>query len=209
MKYSFFLVAALLFITTTQAQVNPPSVKIGTQTWMVKNLDVDHYRNGDPIPEVKNKNEWTNLTIGAWCYYDNKPANGKTYGKLYNWYAVNDPRGLAPTGWHIPSDTEWTTLSNGLGGDEVAGGKMKETGTTHWITPNTRATNGSGFTALPGGLRFYKGSFFNVGNSGFWWNSTESHTATVWIRYLSSSYGYIYRSLNYKQSGFSVRCVKD
>ena len=124
------------------------------QTWMLKNLDVDRYRNGDPIPKVTDPSIWTSLTTGAYCYYNNDSATyAATYGKLYNWYAVHDPRGLAPEGWHIPSDAEWATLETCLGGSSVAGGKMKETGTTHWTAPNTDATNSSGFAGLPGGFR--------------------------------------------------------
>ncbi len=133
---------------------NYGTVTIGTQVWMTRNLDVDHYRNGDPIPEVKSASLWKSLTTGAWCYFKNDKDSGVTYGKLYNWYAVNDPRGLAPVGWHIPSDAEWSTLSAYLGGDSIAGGKLKESGTSHWNIPNTGATNVSGFSALPGGWLF-------------------------------------------------------
>ena len=150
------------------------TVSICDQVWMKKNLDVDHYRNGDPIPQVTDPTQWANLTTGAWCYYNNDPANRTTYGKIYNWYAVNDSRGLAPVGWHIPTDAEWTELENCLGGESVAGGKMKETGTTHWLSPNTGATNESGFTALPGGSRSYmNGLYYEIGQSGAWWSSTE------------------------------------
>ena len=120
---------------------------------MAKNLSVARYRNGDKIPQVKTLQLGLGLQLGAWCWYNNDPANDSSYGRLYNYYAVADSRGLAPTGWHIPSDSEWTTLSTFLGGDAVAGGKMKEAGTAHWLDPNTGATNSSGFTALPGGLR--------------------------------------------------------
>src|SRR5665647_2153473 len=159
----------LLFTSCKKTKTNPPtppvsipSVTICTQVWMLKNLDVSTYRNGDLIPEVTDQTAWATLTTGAWCYNNNDPAVGVIYGKLYNWYAVNDPRGLAPTGWHVPSDAEWTTLSTCLGGDAVAGGAKKETGTTHWTSPNTGATNSSGFTALPGGLRDRTGPFYNV-----------------------------------------------
>src|SRR5690606_33259564 len=119
----------------------------------------------DVIPQVTDPTIWGNLTTGAWCYYNNDPANEIIYGKLYNWYAVNDPRGLAPVGWHIPSDSEWTILTDYLGGFEVAGGKMKETGTTHWANPNIGADNSSGFTGLPGGYRAYNSAEFNtIGN---------------------------------------------
>ena len=122
---------------------------IGTQIWMTRNLTVSQYRNGDIIPEVTDPAAWAALTTGAWCYYNNDPANGPIYGKLYNWYAVNDSRGLAPNGYHIPTTTEWTTLTNTLGGLSLAGGDLKEAGITHWSDPNTGATNNSGFTGLP------------------------------------------------------------
>lgn len=203
----------------TQAQDKLKSVKIGKQTWMVKNLDVATYRNGDPIPKVTNEAEWVALTTGAWCYYNNDSATyAATYGKLYNWYAVNDPRGLAPTGWHVPSDAEWTTLVNYLGRYELAGGKMKEKGTTHWNTPNKGATNSSGFTGLPGGYRHsYRGdvlgSDVHVGNNGFWWSSTEfdSPFDTLSAHYCDLHYNIVSTlgSVQIKQVGMSVRCLRD
>jgi uncharacterized protein (TIGR02145 family) len=127
------------------------SVTIGTQVWMRKNLHVSRYRNGDWIPQVKDSAMWATLTTGAWCWYNNDSATGAVYGRLYNWYAINDPRGLAPAGWHIPSDSEWLATSTFLDTDaRNAGGKMKETGTTHWLDPNVGATNSRRFTALPG-----------------------------------------------------------
>lgn len=162
-----------------------PSITICNQVWMTKNLDVDKYRNGDPIPEVQDPTEWSNLNTGAWCYYENNTANGIVYGKLYNWYAVNDPRGLAPEGWHVPSDGEWNTLvkcidpladisENSTSQSSTAGGKLKESATVHWLAPNTGATNSTGFTALPGGSRWSNG-FFTFGPSGYyghWWSSS-------------------------------------
>ena len=185
------------------------TVTIGNQQWMRENLDVLTYRNGDIIPQVTDPTAWAALTTGAWCYYNNDVANGAIYGKLYNWYAVNDPRGLAPTGWHVPSDAEWTTLETTLGGAAVAGGKMKTTGTTSWTTPNTGATNESGFAGLPGGYRNYNGSFFSVGSSGYWWSSSENGTVDAWYRYLGYNVGGITRSNDYKLSGCSVRCLRD
>jgi uncharacterized protein (TIGR02145 family) len=189
------------------------TVTIGTQVWMLKNLDVSIYKNGDTIPQVTDPEAWASLTNGAWCYYDNDSSQNATYGKLYNWYAVADPRGLAPAGYHIPSDAEWTTLSMGLGGDLAEGGKMKETGTTHWTTPNTGATNSSGFTGLPGGNRIANGSngpFFDVGVYGYWWSSTESSPTHAWYRYLLSTVSSITHGNNFsKNYGFSVRCLRD
>jgi len=185
--------------------LNSVAVKIGTQVWMKKDLATSTYRNGDKIPQVKNPTAWANLTSGAWCYYNNDQRNGK----LYNWYAVNDPRGLAPKGWHVPSDAEWTTLTEYLGGVTVAGGKMKETGTVHWQAPNTDASNSSGFTALPGGNRYYLGSFFDAGGYDYWWSSTEAASNAAYYRYLTYFYGTISGTTDLKTNGFSVRCLKD
>jgi uncharacterized protein (TIGR02145 family) len=189
------------------------SVTIGTQVWMKKNLSVTHYRNGDPIPEVKNRTEWAALTTGAWCWYKNDSTNGSIYGRLYNGYAVNDPRGLAPEGWHISSDSEWTTLTTFLGGEAVAGGKMKSTGTIEagtglWHAPNTDATNSSGFTGFPGGYRNNNGSFYGIGVYGSWWTSTECvHGSWRWE--LFYDFGYVYRYSLFWECGFSVRCIKN
>ncbi len=189
-----------------------PFIQIGTQKWMAANLDVGHYRNGDKIPQVRGKAAWAALTTGAWCWYNNDPANGAVYGRLYNWYAVTDPRGLAPEGWHIPSAEEWTTLSTFLGGDLEAGGKMKEEGTIHWIDPNSDATNSSGFTGLPGGVRLDNGKFFYGGMYADWWSTGEDinpdHDWGVY-RYISYFNGALLQLPGSKQWGYSVRCVKD
>lgn len=190
------------------AAANLPSITIGTQIWQSKNLDVPTYRNGDAIPKVTDATQWSNLTTGAWCWYNNDSATySATYGRLYNWYAVADPRGLCPTGWHAPTDAEWTTLVNQLGGSSVAGGALKST--TGWTSPNTGATNSSGFTGLPGGFRFDNGSFFNFGFNGYWWSSTEDDTANAWVRFLGYLDGNIDRFSSNKQDGFSVRCLRD
>lgn len=183
------------------------TVTIGTQVWMKENLDVATYRNGDAIPQVTDSVQWANLTTGAWCYYNNNADTGAIYGKLYNWYAVNDPRGLAPAGWHVPGDAEWTTLTDFLGGYSVAGGKMKEIGTIHWQAPNAEATNSSGFAGLPGGVRDEDGAFNYIGNYGFWWSSTESNTTGAWNHLLYYYSGNMYRSKYYKRLGLSVRCL--
>jgi uncharacterized protein (TIGR02145 family) len=183
------------------------TVKIGNQVWMAENLNVDHYRNGDPIPEVKDGNQWSKLNSGAWCYYDNDIANGKVYGKLYNWYAVKDSRGLCPTGWHVPSDAEWTTLENYLGGREVAGGKLKST--TGWNAPNTGATNSSGFKGLSGGFRGVNGAYYLNGSSGNWWIIKESNSGNVWYRELDFTNSDVSSGNSNKLFGFSVRCVRD
>jgi len=194
---------------TATITVDQNSVTIGRQIWTDKNLDVTTYRNGDVIAQITNTTDWANATAGAWCYYNNDPANGAIYGKLYNWYAVNDARGLAPQGWHIPTDAEWTTLSTFLGGDAVAGGKMKTTGTTRWTTPNTSATNESGFAGLPGGVRSHDGTFSFVGSNGYWWSATETSSAAAWYRYLAYFSGNLGRIYGSKPSGFSVRCLRD
>ena len=181
------------------------SVKICDELWTHKNLDVDRYRNGDPIPKVTDPTAWEALTTGAYCYYNNDSATyAATYGKLYNWYAVNDPRGLAPAGWHIPSDAEWTTI-----GASVAGGEMKESGTIHWITPNTGATNSSDFTGLPGGYRNYNGLFGNVGEYGFWWSSTSQSGSGAWARQLRYDDDDLITNSQAKRNGLSVRCLRD
>ncbi len=195
----------------------PTQITIGSQIWDNKNLDVSTYRNGDPIPQVTDTIQWANLTTGAWCWYNNDSANYWQYGKLYNWFAVNDPRGLAPIGWHVPTDGEWnkivkflepsadTTLSGWQ--NTTVGGMLKST--TNWNSPNTGATNSSGFGALPGGRRFSSGYFSNVGNFGYWWSSTESNASFAWYRYLSSTSLDIHRFNFNKVVGFSVRLIKD
>lgn len=184
-------------------------VVIGTQTWTCSNLDVTTYRNGDTIPQVTDQASWQLLTTGAWCYYDNNSANGAIYGKLYNWYAVNDPRGLAPNGYHIPTDVEWTVLTDYLGGLTVAGGKMKEIGTTHWSAPNADATNSSWFTGLPGGYRDFFGVYLGIGDNGLWISSTLQDPERVWYRILNKNNGVAGRSIYYLEGGFSVRLIKN
>jgi uncharacterized protein (TIGR02145 family) len=181
-------------------------IKIGTQTWTTKNLDLSTYKNGDVIPQVQDEEEWANLTTGAWCYYENESDNGTTYGKLYNWFAVNDPRGLAPTGFHIPTDEEWTTLTNYLGGEIEAGDKMKST--TGW-DEDGNGTNTSGFAGLPGGCRNSHNSFENIGEDSSWWSSSELNTTSAWNHYMRSYFGSVLRSNSQKQNGFSVRCLRD
>jgi uncharacterized protein (TIGR02145 family) len=198
--------------TTTSTEAPPPFpiVTIGSQIWSQVNLEVTTYRNGDPIPEVTDPTQWQNLTTGAWCYYDNDPANGLIYGKLYNWAAVNDPRGLAPTGWHIPTILEWVTLETTLGGALVAGGAMKEVGTTHWLAPNTGATNSSGWTGLPGGIRNFGAPFTGLGFYGDWWSSTELNATNAYYRGLWFNSSSVENSgTSNKQQGFSVRIIKD
>ena len=185
------------------------TVTIGTQTWTVLNLDVATFRNGEIIPEAKTDEEWSAAGINeqpAWCYYENDPKNGTKYGKLYNWYAVNDSRGLAPTGYHIPTDEEWTVLSTFLGGEDVAGKKMKSTsGWNNYVN----GTNSSGFSGLPGGYRNYHEDFFNVGDEGYWWSASEFFHLLTWSRELGYYYSDLSRRFKYKDFGLSVRCVRD
>ena len=196
-------------------------VKICDQTWMQKNLNVSRYRNGDIIPQVSNPSDWASLTTGAWCWYNNDSATyGSVYGRLYNWYAVNDPRGLAPEGWHVSSDGEWNVLvkcldtnadTSSIGGfqNTIAGGALKEAGTSHWLSPNTGANNSSGFTALPGGSRGNDGGFYYAAQNGKWWTSTKNDNENSRYRFLNYINIEILRASYQKFLGFSVRCVKD
>ena len=188
-------------------QTDNGTVRIGTQIWMTKNLDVDHYLNGDPIPQVTDPDEWANLTTGAWCYYKNDPAYGAIYGKIYNWYAINDPRGLAPSGYRIPTIEDWDLLINHLSGDKLAGGKLKETGTVHWEIPNLNASNSSGFTALPGGYRSFFGSFGGLGTTCDIWAYDNQGTAKIWDIYVHNDKSYIVRDSVSKNDGLAVRCI--
>jgi len=228
MKFILSIVSAVLILMSCSKSPNNTggtiptgsTVTICAQVWMTKNLDVTTYRNGDTIPQVTDPTAWANLTTGAWCYYYNDPANGPIYGKLYNWYAVNDTRGLAPTGWHVASDAEWNklvkcidpsadTTCQSCSQSAGAGGAMKETGTSHWLSPNAGATNSSGFAGLPGGYRDYNGTFLNVGDNGYWWSSTESTTTVAWLRILFYFNSNVYRDNVSKSLGFSVRCLRD
>jgi uncharacterized protein (TIGR02145 family) len=184
------------------------TVLIGTQVWMSENLRVSKYRNGDPIPTNLSDAIWSSTTSGAHATYNNTAANDSIYGKLYNWYAVADPRGLCPVGWHVASDAEWTTLEDFLGGSAVAGGNMKAVSPL-WLSPNTDATNSSGFTGLPGGNRTSNGTSSNIGDTGLWWSSTQTSTSNAWYRSLYYTNGAVNRSNYLKRNGFSVRCVRD
>ncbi len=196
--------------TMTDQQGNVyKTIVIGNQEWMAENLKTTLYRNGVAIPNVTNATQWRGLTTGAWCSYNNDAQYDCPYGKMYNWYTVVDSRNLCPTGWHVPSDAEWTTLTNTLGGEGIAGGKMKSTGTQYWLSPNTGATNESGFSGLPGGLRNDDGAFFNLGNYGGWWSSSQDDATIARYRYLDYYFANANGSSNLKANGFSVRCVRD
>ena len=235
-------IATLLFIAIVSISSFgfAQTVTIGNQTWTTKNLDVATFRNGDAIPQAKTDEEWSAAGINeqpAWCYYENDPKNGTKYGKLYNWYAVNDSRGLAPTGYHIPTDEEWTVLSTFLGGEDVAGKKMKsssgwngydcqkcnggsaefkkicsackgtQSNSSEPLSGN--GTNSSGFTGLPGGYRAKNGNFGNVGYYLSWWSASESNESNAWSRGLGNYSSSLSRYKHYKLDGVSVRCVRD
>ena len=192
------------------------TVQIGEQLWMKENLKVTHYNNGDEIPTGYSNSEWASLSTGAYTVYNDNEINADTYGYLYNWYAIDLETGVCPEGWHVPTDDEWTILSDYLGGSDIAGGKMKECTegscpeSEYWFSPNMGATNESGFTGLPGGCRGGgSGSYLYLGGSGFFWSSTEynSNLAWFWVPYYDTSV--IYRDYDYKGYGSSVRCVRD
>jgi uncharacterized protein (TIGR02145 family) len=186
----------------------PGTVKIGTQLWAVANLDVSTFRNGDSIPQAKSNKEWVAAGASgkpAWCYYNNDPAIGKVYGKLYNWYAVNDPRGLAPTGWKLPSDADWATMINSLGGQGSAGNKLKSS--SKW-NEGSNGSNESGFNGYPEGYRVENGLFSNIGSIGIWWTSTENNKLSAFDHYLSQTNN-INNSNSPKERGESVRCIRE
>ena len=177
--------------------------------WMKENLDVGHFRNGDLVPEVRSDEEWAKAGKEgrpAFCYYENDEENGKVYGKLYNWYAVNDQRGLAPEGWHVASDEEWRYATDNLGGEDAAGTMMKSK--SGWENRGN-GTNSSGFTGLPGGCRDLNGKFSSLGEIAFWWTSTDYDNDLAWYRCIDRSPWYVYRTNYYKQNGLSVRCIRD
>ncbi len=191
------------------------TVQIGNQLWMAENLKTTRYSNGDEIPNVMGTGEWGRLKTAAWANYNRNSSHNRVYGKLYNWYAVEDSRGLCPSGWHVPTDEEWTALTDFLG--VGAGGQMKIVGTKYWELPHVGATNESGFSALPGGYRYKDGSFNLMGNNGFWWSSTESSINGAKYRFLSTHFDYILQNYLFdlhtiganKGNGFSVRCLLD
>lgn len=186
------------------------SIILGTQEWMVENLKVTRYNNGDTIPNVTDNTEWMNLSSGACCDYENKVLNSSIYGKLYNFFAVDDTRFLCPSGWHVPTHAEWTTLITYLGGETVAGGKLKEAGTTHWLSPNNGATNESGLTALPAGIRgSFGGSYNYIGEEADWWSSSEDDESNAWESFILFNNSTITTHYYDKKLGLSVRCIKN
>ena len=207
-----------------------PTITIGTQVWMAENLRTTKYSDGSNIPLVKDSTQWANnyntgATSPMMCWYNNDQATytANKFGALYNWYAINPAtngkKNVCPTGWHVPTDAEWNILIANLDPSYIptangsqsatAGGKMKSTGTQYWLSPNTGATNSSGWSGLPGGLRGPSGTFGNVGRAGYWWSSTEDSTNLAWFRFLDYSNGYVTRGTSNKPFGFSVRCLRD
>lgn len=184
------------------------TVSIGTQVWMTENLKTTKYRNGDPIPNITDNVLWNKLTTGAYSNYINDVNYSTKYGKLYNWFCIVDARNIAPIGWHVASDAEWTTLANNLGGESVAGGKLKEAGSNNWTKDNIQGINQIGFTALPGGYRNYDGNFGNIYGYGYWWCNTGNSTTLKNMTLIYNSNN-LYKYTNSKLDGFSIRCVKD
>jgi len=186
------------------------TVTIGNQIWMKENLKVTHYNNGDEIPNIEDGTEWVGLSTGAYCNYQNDEDFVDTYGRLYNWFTVGDSREICPNGWSVATDAEWTILTSFLGGESIAGGKLKEAGYSHWASPNTGATNETGFTALPGGSRDNEdGLFYKLGMNDVYWTSTESNVEKAWYRYIKHDETYCVKGDYKKGDGFSIRCLKN
>jgi uncharacterized protein (TIGR02145 family) len=209
--YHFLPIILSVFVYPISSQGQ--TVTIGTQVWMSKNLDVSNFRNGDPIPQAKTDEEWKKAGDNkqpAWCYCGNDPSKGARYGKLYNWYAVNDTRGLAPIGWHIPTDAEWTILTDYLG--DSAGDKMKSK--EGWEVEgyeggSGNGNNSSGFSGLPGGKGKNSEGCGMIGLEAGWWSASEYSNTEAWYRDLWYDDNKLGRDYDYKQNGFSVRCLKD
>jgi len=212
-KFIPLMILALFFLARCEKKSDLPTdgdgnvydtVVIGTQVWLTENLKTTKYNNGTEIRLVTDNTEWSELALPAYCWYNNEPSTYKDYGALYNWYAAKLEL-LCPVGWHTPTEDEWTTMINYLGGEYMAGGKLKETGFTHWNVPNEGATNETGFTALPGGRRSaIDGTFGAIRDVGSWWVSDISHKINVKYQSEFTSIGGLS-----PQTGFSVRCVKD
>ena len=221
-KYFYYVTAEDITVTDFDGNVYQ-TVQIGDQLWMAENLKVTHYRNGDPIPNVTSNSTWAGLSSGAYCYYNNDQNNANTYGALYKWFAVDDSRNIAPEGWHVPTDEEIKELEMALGmsqseaddtgyrgtneGSKLAGGyDLWNDGALR----NDPEFNTSGFSFLPGGYRSYGyGTFYGMSGNGYFWSSTEYSTSNAWHRALNCASTQVLRSSNYKQYGYSVRCVRD
>jgi uncharacterized protein (TIGR02145 family) len=206
----------LTYGTMTDQEGNTyKTIVIGTQEWMAENLNTSIYRNGDAIATNLDDAAWSSATSGAWAYYNNDASNACPYGKLYNWYTCVDARQLCPVGWHVPTDAEWTVLTDYLGGAAVAGGKMKTTGTLEaatglWLSPNAEATNSSGFSGAPGGYRTLGGVYGNFAAQGYWWSSSQLNNDIAWYRFLEFYNSLVIRDVDgSKKFGFPVRCLRD
>jgi len=222
MRQTFFIflfLPVLIFLTSCEKKKDLlidgdgnvyKTINIGSQEWLTENLKPTKYNDGTPIPLITDGNEWSLATAGAYCWYDNNPAIYKdTLGALYNWYAV-DTRKLCPKGWHVPSGEEWTTMITYLGGDDVAGGKLKYIGTDYWLYPNEGATNETSFSALGAGFRFYlDGDFRKIGIDSYFWSSSEATNTTAYRLGLNHFIEGALYSTSTKPHGFSVRCMKD
>ena len=196
--------------TVTDIEGNAYNViAIGTQVWMKENLRATRYNDNTAIQNVADSMIWSVLSTAAYCDWGNAPESSAVYGVLYNWYVVDDPKGICPTGWHVPSDEEWSVLADYLGGDSIAGSHLKEKGNEHWVFQNFGADNSSGFTALPSGHRHIFGSFSTLGYFGFWWSSTGADSAKAWDRFVSYNDSAIGRSLVENINGFCIRCLRD
>jgi uncharacterized protein (TIGR02145 family) len=203
------LIGASLLLFSCKNPENSDKIKIGDQWWSAKNLNTSVFRNGDVIKEAKTNDEWVKAGSAnepAWCYYGNNPENSKDNGRLYNWFAVNDSRGLAPVGWHVASDTEWAVLINTLGGEKNAPTKMKST--TGW-EDSFSGTNISGFSAFPSGYRNFNGAFGYFITNAYWWSSTEADSVNALYHNIYYFTNVVTRDIDKKQVGFSVRCIKD
>ncbi len=185
------------------------SIRIGSQTWMLENLKTSRFNDGSAIPLIENLSDWTELRTPGFCWNNFDMSGYKdTYGALYNYYVVSTDK-LCPKGWHVPTDSEWTSLVNYCGGELLAGGKIKEEGTVHWNSPNSLATNESGFTALPGGCMPNYGFITIPGTAGYFWSSTSFMTSEAWMYSLIYNSSMCNRQDYPRTGGFSVRCVKD
>ncbi len=184
------------------------TIKIENQVWMGGSLKTTKFNDGTSIPLVTDNNAWAKLNTPGYCWYDNDENNKNTYGALYNWYAASYSN-ICPNGWHVPSDQDWTILATSLGGEAIAGGKMKETGFLHWLSPNTGATNSSGFNGLGGGNRNMSGVYYNMAITGDYWSTTEYNASEAWDRFLYARDQLLSREHYAKTIGFFIRCVKN